>query len=87
MLSNFDAVVKRIPSVLQSPMKPFIKYVETALYPGLTILSWTSLNIDHCKKTKILKPFIFNFIFWTLMSLFKNKNFIALDNKISISLH
>uniref|UniRef100_A0A8C1K9Z1 Dynein, axonemal, heavy chain 5 like n=1 Tax=Cyprinus carpio TaxID=7962 RepID=A0A8C1K9Z1_CYPCA len=26
MLSNFDAVVKRIPSVLQSPMKPFIKY-------------------------------------------------------------
>ncbi|XP_016398775.1 dynein heavy chain 5, axonemal-like [Sinocyclocheilus rhinocerous] len=47
MLSNFDAVVKRIPSVLQSPMKPFIRYVETALYPGLTILSWTSLNIDH----------------------------------------
>ncbi len=62
MLSNFDAVVKRIPSVLQSPMKPFIRYVETAIYPGLTILSWTSLNIDHCKKT-YLKPFIFNAIF------------------------
>lgn len=57
MLSNFDAVVKRIPSVLQSPMKPFIKYVETALYPGLTILSWTSLNIDHCKTNNNLETF------------------------------
>ncbi|RXN24689.1 dynein heavy chain axonemal-like protein [Labeo rohita] len=47
MLSNFDAVVKRIPSVLQSPMKPFIRSVENALYPGLTSLSWTSLNIDY----------------------------------------
>ncbi|XP_002666734.3 dynein axonemal heavy chain 5 [Danio rerio] len=47
MLKEFHAVVKKIPGVLKSPMKPFIRSVETALSPGLTILSWTSLNIDY----------------------------------------
>ncbi|XP_056594071.1 dynein axonemal heavy chain 5 [Triplophysa dalaica] len=47
MLDDFDAAVKRIPSVLQPLMNPFIHQVEAALSPGLTILSWTSLNIDN----------------------------------------
>lgn len=49
LLDDFDAAVKRIPSVLQPLMNPFIHQVEAALSPGLTILSWTSLNIDNCK--------------------------------------
>lgn len=49
MLRKFKTTVSNIPNVLKSPMKPFITSVKTALYPGLTILSWTSLNIDYCK--------------------------------------
>ncbi|XP_067233367.1 dynein axonemal heavy chain 5-like [Chanodichthys erythropterus] len=47
MLRKFKTTVSSIPSVLKSPMKPFITSVKTALYPGLIILSWTSLNIDY----------------------------------------
>ncbi|XP_077101314.1 dynein axonemal heavy chain 5-like [Siphateles boraxobius] len=47
MLREFNTAVRRIPGVLKSPMQPFIRSVKTALYPGLTILSWTSLNIDY----------------------------------------
>nr|XP_055038161.1 dynein axonemal heavy chain 5 isoform X2 [Misgurnus anguillicaudatus] len=47
ILEDFDVAVKRIPSMLQPPMKPFIHHVEAALSPGLTVLSWTSLNIDN----------------------------------------
>jgi len=53
MLRDFNTAVSRIPSVLKSPMQPFIGSVKTALYPGLTFLSWTSLNIDHCKTSII----------------------------------
>ncbi|KAG9275828.1 dynein heavy chain 5, axonemal-like [Astyanax mexicanus] len=46
MLRDFEAAVIRIPALLQPLMKPFINRVETALSPGLTTLSWTSLNIS-----------------------------------------
>uniref|UniRef100_A0A8B9H9P0 AAA+ ATPase domain-containing protein n=1 Tax=Astyanax mexicanus TaxID=7994 RepID=A0A8B9H9P0_ASTMX len=51
---DFEAAVIRIPALLQPLMKPFINRVETALSPGLTTLSWTSLNISSCKTSKIL---------------------------------
>ncbi|XP_036448538.1 LOW QUALITY PROTEIN: dynein heavy chain 5, axonemal [Colossoma macropomum] len=46
MLQDFEKAVNRIPPLLQPLMRPFINRVETALSPGLTTLSWTSLNIN-----------------------------------------
>ncbi|XP_072536415.1 dynein axonemal heavy chain 5 isoform X2 [Salminus brasiliensis] len=46
MLRDFETAVSRIPPLLQPLMQPFINCVETALSPGLTTLSWTSLNIN-----------------------------------------
>uniref|UniRef100_A0A669P3A4 AAA+ ATPase domain-containing protein n=1 Tax=Phasianus colchicus TaxID=9054 RepID=A0A669P3A4_PHACC len=39
-----------IPVVLKPLMKPFIEQVEDALAPGMTQLSWTSLNINKFKE-------------------------------------
>ncbi|KAI4900024.1 hypothetical protein NFI96_023292, partial [Prochilodus magdalenae] len=46
MLQDFETAVNRIPPLLQPLMRPFINRVESALAPGLTTLSWTSLNIN-----------------------------------------
>uniref|UniRef100_H3AFE6 Dynein axonemal heavy chain 5 n=1 Tax=Latimeria chalumnae TaxID=7897 RepID=H3AFE6_LATCH len=45
-LEDYQKVVNGIPIVLQPLMKPFIGRIEDALSPGLTMLSWTSLNIE-----------------------------------------
>uniref|UniRef100_A0A8C1V1B6 Dynein, axonemal, heavy chain 5 like n=1 Tax=Cyprinus carpio TaxID=7962 RepID=A0A8C1V1B6_CYPCA len=55
MLSNFDAVVKRIPSVLQSPMKPFIKYVETTFETRIQELPSTCTVCPILYETDSLK--------------------------------
>ncbi|KAL7373953.1 hypothetical protein ABVT39_018239 [Epinephelus coioides] len=46
LLQDYSLVVARIPSFLFPLMQPFIGRVEAALSPGLTALSWTSLNTD-----------------------------------------
>ncbi|XP_049912492.1 dynein axonemal heavy chain 5 [Epinephelus moara] len=46
LLQDYGLVVARIPSFLFPLMQPFIGRVEAALSPGLTALSWTSLNTD-----------------------------------------
>ncbi|XP_069769397.1 dynein axonemal heavy chain 5 isoform X6 [Narcine bancroftii] len=46
LLCNYQHVVNSIPSIIQPLMKPFISQVDEALIPGLTMLSWSSLNID-----------------------------------------
>ncbi|XP_048463961.1 dynein axonemal heavy chain 5-like [Rhincodon typus] len=47
LLSSYQNVVNTIPSNMQPMMKPFIGQVDEALIPGLTMLSWTSLNIER----------------------------------------
>lgn len=50
LLRNYQKVVNSIPSIMQPLLKPFINQVDDVLIPGLTMLSWTSLNIDKCMK-------------------------------------
>ena len=38
-----------IPEIVLPLMKPFINKVEDTIKPGLTMLSWTSLNIEACE--------------------------------------
>ncbi|XP_047424698.1 dynein axonemal heavy chain 5-like [Mugil cephalus] len=46
VLQDYGSVVGRIPPLLFPLMQPFISRVDAALCPGLTTLSWTSLNTD-----------------------------------------
>ncbi|XP_066267666.1 dynein axonemal heavy chain 5-like [Branchiostoma lanceolatum] len=46
VLREFEGIVARIPNVLLPLMRPFINQVEEAVQPGLTMLTWTSVNID-----------------------------------------
>ncbi|XP_042366785.1 dynein axonemal heavy chain 5 [Plectropomus leopardus] len=46
LLQDYSSVVARIPPLLFPLMAPFVGRVEAALSPGLTTLSWTSLNTD-----------------------------------------
>lgn len=49
MLTEFQRIVQSIPVVLLPLMKPYKQRVEEALKPGITTLTWTSLNVDTCK--------------------------------------
>ncbi|KAM4028219.1 dynein axonemal heavy chain 5-like [Anomaloglossus baeobatrachus] len=46
MLMDYQSFTNRIPALLRPLMTPFISQIEDVLSPGLTQLSWTSLNID-----------------------------------------
>ncbi|XP_027742699.1 dynein heavy chain 5, axonemal-like isoform X3 [Empidonax traillii] len=46
LLISYKERLNGIPGMLKPLMKPFIGQVEDALTPGLTQLSWTSLNIS-----------------------------------------
>ncbi|XP_027535095.1 dynein heavy chain 5, axonemal-like isoform X3 [Neopelma chrysocephalum] len=46
LLNSYKECLNGIPVMLKPLMKPFIGQVEDALTPGLTRLSWTSLNIN-----------------------------------------
>ncbi|XP_039610084.1 dynein heavy chain 5, axonemal-like [Polypterus senegalus] len=46
MLNHYQSVLNRIPSMVHPLMQPFVARVEEALSPGLTMLSWSSLNTD-----------------------------------------
>ncbi|KAJ7420669.1 dynein heavy chain 5, axonemal-like protein [Willisornis vidua] len=46
LLISYNQCLNGIPVMLKPLMKPFIGQVEDALTPGLTQLSWTSLNIN-----------------------------------------
>ncbi|XP_032818620.1 dynein axonemal heavy chain 5-like isoform X1 [Petromyzon marinus] len=45
-LQEYTQAVSSIPPILQPLMTPCVALVEDAILPGLTIISWTSLNID-----------------------------------------
>ncbi|XP_029442962.1 dynein heavy chain 5, axonemal-like [Rhinatrema bivittatum] len=46
MLCDYQIFENSIPAMLKPLIKPFIGEIEDALIPGLTQLSWTSLNIE-----------------------------------------
>uniref|UniRef100_A0A6I8N0V6 Dynein axonemal heavy chain 5 n=1 Tax=Ornithorhynchus anatinus TaxID=9258 RepID=A0A6I8N0V6_ORNAN len=56
-LVNYRSFSNGVPLLLKPLIKPFLGQIEKALSPGLTQLSWTSLNIDqfiervhHCQE-------------------------------------
>lgn len=49
LLQDYTSAIARIPPLLQPLMQPFISRVEASLLPGLTTLSWTSLNTNECQ--------------------------------------
>ncbi|MEE6465421.1 hypothetical protein FKM82_006550, partial [Ascaphus truei] len=46
MLTDYQTFLNGIPAMLKPLMRLFITQIEESLSPGLTQLSWTSLNID-----------------------------------------
>lgn len=49
MLLTYARIKQSIPQVLIPLMRPFMNRVEEALKPGVTSLTWTSLNARGCK--------------------------------------
>ncbi|XP_041103970.1 dynein heavy chain 5, axonemal [Polyodon spathula] len=47
MLQDYESAVNKIPAMIKPLMQQFMGRVEEALSPGLTMLSWTSLNIER----------------------------------------
>ncbi|XP_033097186.1 dynein heavy chain 5, axonemal-like, partial [Anneissia japonica] len=46
LLEENVALRAEIPSIFQAVMAPHLKKVDLIIQPGLTVLSWTSLNIE-----------------------------------------
>lgn len=46
MLKEFDEIRDSIQPIMFSCMRPLIVRVEEAIKPGLTLISWSSLNFD-----------------------------------------
>lgn len=47
MLLEYRKVMNRIPPIFRSLMRPMIEQVDAAIEPGVTMLSWTSLNLNN----------------------------------------
>lgn len=54
ILSEYKCIVGSIAHALLPLMKPFQDRVEEALSPGMTSLTWTSLNVDACESQSSL---------------------------------
>lgn len=46
LLSEYSRIRKKTPPVVEPLMEPHIGKVEAVFEPGLTLLNWTSINID-----------------------------------------
>lgn len=55
VLKEYDEVVSGIPENVLPLMKPFTNRVDETIKPGLTMLNWTSLNVQSCEYLNILK--------------------------------
>ncbi|XP_055965046.1 dynein axonemal heavy chain 5 [Sorex fumeus] len=55
MLAEYQRVKSKMPSIIEQLMVPHLAKVDEALQPGLTALSWTSLNIEKFLKTTFAK--------------------------------
>ncbi len=46
MVSEIARVRKKIPEIFEPMMVPHLEQIDKMISPGLTLLRWTSLNID-----------------------------------------
>lgn len=44
-MDDFERTKESIPWIAEPCMKPFLSRVEDAIAPGLTMLTWASMNI------------------------------------------
>ncbi|XP_076815353.1 dynein axonemal heavy chain 5-like isoform X1 [Clavelina lepadiformis] len=61
-LDEFESIKEGIPSIIQPCLKPLIGRVEETILPGLTMLTWASMNFDKfianvCSSLEDLKIF------------------------------
>ena len=49
ILERYKSIQQRIPKDLVVLMKPNKEVVDAAIRPGLTSITWSSVNIDECK--------------------------------------
>ena len=45
-LDEFEKIKLEIPAVVQPCMRPLINRVENAIMPGLTLITWSSMNFN-----------------------------------------
>lgn len=50
-MKKYKEVLDKIPVILEPLMEPHIEKLNEVLSPGLTLLRWTSLNLDHFAST------------------------------------
>ena len=50
VLKEYQNVVAGIPENVLPLMKPFTNRVDETIKPGLTMLNWTSMNVNSCKR-------------------------------------
>ena len=53
MLDEYERIKQEVPATIAPMMKPFIHRVDDALAPGLSKLSWASLNVRECKSVVV----------------------------------
>ena len=47
-LERFQALRAAVPAVLSSLLKPYVDYCDEAFSPGVSALTWASMNLDVC---------------------------------------
>ena len=51
ILSDYELLINKIPKIFLRAMGPIIARVDSAIKPGKSIMSWTSMNLDNYTKT------------------------------------
>ena len=83
MLKEYQTIKDSIPTVVQPLMKPLCDYVERALKPGLSSLTWTSFNIESCEQIGFY--FIKTFFVIKFQNLWYNNHNIVFFNSWILS--
>lgn len=47
-LERFQVLRAAVPPVLTSLLKPYVDYCDEAFSPGVSALTWASMNLDVC---------------------------------------
>ena len=54
ILATYEKRKSEISEIIMPLMKPFLSRVDDTIKPGFTMLTWSSLNTDTCKKVLYL---------------------------------
>ncbi len=52
-MKKYKQALSKGPEILEPLMEPHVEKLNEMLSPGLTLLRWTSLNLDHFAETVI----------------------------------